>query len=279
MRSVWSGTLGFGLASLPVQLLNLVGKDESAELHQVRKSDGSRIRYKKVAEADGEPVEQADIASGFELPTGQMVLVTPEDKERAFGENSKNAQILAFTGDLGIPRAAHEATYVIAPQKNAEHAYELLAKTMARLGRSAVVELSLRGPRAFWLLTSKDGYLYLERLAWAAQVREPNFTAPDTGVTEAELGMAAKLVEALSADWDWKAEENKGAAALTAVIQGKAETGQVVGTPVTRPAGTVTQPQDLMTVLAASVEKAKADKAPVPRTRAPRTRTRKPVAA
>jgi len=85
--------------------------------------------------------------------------------------------------------------------------------------------------------------------------------------------MAAQLVEALSDDFDWKAQEDTGAAALAAVIQAKAETGQVIPA-APKPEGTATQPQDLMAVIAASVEAAKAAKAP-----APRTRTRKARAA
>src|SRR6201986_5149394 len=78
MRSIWKGTVSFGLVSIGVKLFSAT-EEKDVSFHQVRRSDGSRIRYKRVAEADGEEVAYADIAKGYQLPDGEVVVLTDED--------------------------------------------------------------------------------------------------------------------------------------------------------------------------------------------------------
>ncbi|WP_304438191.1 MULTISPECIES: Ku protein, partial [unclassified Frankia] len=78
MRSIWKGVISFGLVSIPVRLYSAT-QERDVAFHQVRRSDGSRVRYRRVAEADGDEVNYADIAKGYELPDGQTVVLTDED--------------------------------------------------------------------------------------------------------------------------------------------------------------------------------------------------------
>lgn len=277
-KSIWKGTLGFGMAVIPVRLNVILSNEGNGDSHKYRKSDGSRIELRRFAKADGLPVAWEELEDGTEMPDGTVVLVTREDRERALGERTRHIKVTSFTREPGVPRAAHDVTYVIEPLPGGEHAYELMAKAMERLGVTAVAKFALRDREANALVTSRDGYLYAERVTWAAKVLDPGFAAPATGITEAELGMAAQLVEALSGDFSWQAEQDTGAAALAAVIRAKAETGQVIAA-APQPETAVTPPGDLMAVLAASVAKAKADRVPAPRTRAPRAAAKKVRAA
>ena len=270
MRSMWTGTVGFGPVVLPVRLGTAVSEDKSP-LHQVRRSDGSRIRYKRIAEADGADVEFTDVVKGYEMPNGQIVKLEKTDFATAYGDKTHNARIVAFTTRDGIPRTASEKSYLVEPGKGGEVAYELLSEVLRRTGKVAVVSVAISDREALALLyTAGDGYLLLERLNWAAEVKAPDFAAPKTGITEEQIALAETLVGQMTKEFDWSAQADSSRAALEAVVAGKIENGEAVGVPSA--ATSVTAPANLTDILRASVAAAKAAKAPVPAARKPRTR-------
>jgi DNA end-binding protein Ku len=267
LKSIWSGTLGIGGLSFPVKLGSAVSEDK-LPLHRVRRSDGSRIRQQNIAEADGQPVDWSDIVTGYETGSGQTVLLEKDDFARAYGEKNRHIAIQAFLDASKLPRTAHDTSYVVEPGKDGERAYALLALVMEETGKSAVVSVAVRQREAFALLYAVDGYLYLERLHWAADVKKPDFAAPAPKLDNKEIKLAHDLVEAFTGTFAWEVFEDTTMQKLTEVIQGKIETGQVLGTP--QAPHSVTAPQDLAATLAASVEQAKAAKAPVRKPRTPR---------
>lgn len=273
MRSVFTGVLSVATLVLPVKLGTVVS-DDSLELHRYRKSDASRIRMKRVAEADGEAVEWDDTQPGYELGDRTVVLLDDDDLARAFGEKSKNVTVVTFLDAGRLPRTASSASYYVQPVKGSEKGYALLAETMKRTGKSAAVTVKLRDRDSYALLyTDGHGYLILERLHWASEVKRPDFDAPSADLTATDLDLAENLVTQMSGPFAWETLKDESAARLDAVIQAKAETGQAVGTPAPKAAaGAPTA--DLTAALLASVEQAKADstpKTPV-RTRAPRAK-------
>src|SRR5436305_4876806 len=78
MRSIWKGAISFGLVTIPVKLYSAT-EEKDVAFHQVHREDGGRVRYKRVCQVDGEEVSYGDIAKGFELPTGEMVVLTDDD--------------------------------------------------------------------------------------------------------------------------------------------------------------------------------------------------------
>lgn len=253
--------------SIPVKLGTAVSEDK-LPLHQVRRKDASRIKLKRVAEADGQEVEWADLTMGYETGSGQTVLVEDADFEAAYGEKSRDAKILMFV-DLGgvVPRRAHDTSYVVQPGPGGERAYELLAEAMTRAGKVAVVSIAVRQREALAMLYAADGYLILERLQWAANVKQPDFAAPHTEIGEAEISLAQNLVTSMSGTFDWQARTDTSMEKLSAVIQGKVENGQLTGTP--KAPGSNPAPLNLAEALKASVAAAKATQKPA---RKPRTR-------
>jgi DNA end-binding protein Ku len=272
VRSIWTGTLAMGPLVLPVKLGTVAGEDK-LPLHQVRKSDGSRIEMKRFAVADGREVPYSDVVRGYETVSGQVVLVTDADFELAYGAKNREARITGFTPRDSVPRTAADTSYYVEPGKGGEKAYRLLATALERQGKAAVVSVAIRQREAQALLYPVNGYLVLERLQWAENLRLPDFAAPSEKVTEAEIELAENYISLLSGEWNWTAQKDTSAQALADVIQAKAETGQVVGTPAERKPGSTTAPADLEAVLRASVEAAKAAKAPAPApVRKPRTK-------
>src|SRR5438309_676922 len=95
LRSIWKGAISFGLVTIPVKLYSATEQKDVA-FHQVRRSDGSRIKYKRVAAADGEEVPYSDIAKGFELPNGETVVLTDEDFADLPLPSQKTVDVLQF---------------------------------------------------------------------------------------------------------------------------------------------------------------------------------------
>ncbi|HEY1700776.1 MAG TPA: Ku protein [Trebonia sp.] len=273
MRHIWTGTLTVAALAFPVSLGNAVSREDDLGLHQVRREDGSRIRMKRYAEADGPDgpeVDFADTARGYDTGTGQTVILEKEDFARAYGEKDKQVKVEMFTDASGLPRTAHETSYYVEPGESGKRAYAMLAQAMLRAGKAAVVSFAVRQREATGVLyATGEGYLVLERLQWAADVRRPDFTVPVPEFTSAETAMMDTFVETFTRPLEWEKYTDQSRENLAAVIQAKLETGQALGTPAVPSA--VTPPQDIMAVLTASVEQAqqaRAAKAPVRKPRA-----------
>lgn len=282
MKSMWNGTAGVSLLVFPIKLGSAVG-DSKLELHQVRKSDGSRIRYRRYAEADGpagEEVRYGDIGKGYEAPDGSIVVLSDEDFEAAYGEKSREAKITMFTDATAVPRIALDSAYHVQPGKGGEKAYALLADAMFRAGKVAIMTIALR-EREFLAVLSPDeenpGYLLLTRLTWYADIRRPDFPVPLAQFSDAERAMADQLIEAHSGIFSHSGYRDESQERLTAIVQAKIEANQVIAAATPAQASTAhsgpQQAMDLMTMLRGSVDAANAAKAPVKA-----KRTRKPKA-
>src|SRR6202008_2446899 len=95
MRSIWKGSISFGLVNVPVKVYSAT-EDHDIKFHQVHAKDNGRIRYKRVREACGEAVEFRDIAKAFESDDGQTVVITDEDIATLPGERSREIELLDF---------------------------------------------------------------------------------------------------------------------------------------------------------------------------------------
>lgn len=264
MRSMWNGTLTFGMIVIPVRLGPVAAGNE-LELHQYHRADGGRVAMKRTCSLDGEEIGYGDTARGYEAPNGQVVLLEDSDIALAFGNKTKEARVVMFTDAGQLPRTAHQSTYMIEPDKGGAGAYALLAEALKRTGKVAVVSFAVRERESMGtVFTDGNGYLFLERLNWAADVRAPDFIAPPV-TDENQVDIAENLISLSTGEFDWASYKDASAAALADVIRAKIETGQVTGVPSR--AGASLAPADLGEALAASVEAAKAARAVVPASR------------
>ena len=133
MRSIWKGTVSFGLVSIGVKLYSAT-EERDVSFHQVRRTDGSRIRYKRVAEADGEEVAYSDIAKGFELPGGETVILTDSDFADLPLPTAKTVDVLQFVPIDQIDPIYFAKSYFLEPEKGALKPYVLLRDALADSG-------------------------------------------------------------------------------------------------------------------------------------------------
>jgi len=268
VRSIWKGAISFGLVTIPVKLYSAT-EQKDVSFHQVRRSDGSRIRYKRVAQADGEEVPYGEIAKGYELGNGETVVLTDEDFADLPLTTNRAIDVLQFVPLEQVDPIFFEKTYYIEPDKAGAKPYVLLRDALEESGKVAVVKVALRNRESLATLRVREGVFVLETMLWPDEVRKPNFAFldEDIEVRPQELAMAGSLIETLSGDFDPSEYKDSYRDALNAVIEAKVAGREVVQPESTQPtAGTVV---DLMAALRASVEAAKAGRSEAQKPAAP----------
>jgi len=257
VRSIWKGAISFGLVTIPVKLYSAT-EQKDVSFHQVRRSDGSRIRYKRVAQADGEEVPYGEIAKGYELPSGETVVLTDEDFADLPLSTSRAIDVLQFVPLEQVDPILFEKSYYLEPDKSGSKPYVLLRDALAQSGKVAIVKVALRNRESLATLRVRDGVFVLETMLWPDEVRAPDFgfLDDDIEVRPQELAMAGSLIETLSGDFDASDYKDSYREALQEVIEAK-----IAGHAVKQPEQaqpTSSTVVDLMAALRASVEAAKA---------------------
>jgi DNA end-binding protein Ku len=256
VRSIWKGAISFGLVTIPVKLYSAT-EQKDVSFHQVRRSDGSRIKYKRVAAVDGEEVSYGDIAKGYELSNGETVVLTDEDFKDLPLTTSRAIDVLQFVPLDELDPIFFEKSYYLEPDKAGTKPYVLLRDALEQSGKVAIVKVALRNRESLAALRVRDGVFVLETMLWPDEVRKPDFgfLDEDVEVRPQELVMAGSLIDTLTGEFDPSEYKDGYREALQAVIEAKVEGREVVQPTEAQPtSGTVV---DLMAALRASVEAAK----------------------
>jgi DNA end-binding protein Ku len=258
MRSIWKGAVSFGLVTIPVKLYAATEQRDVA-FHQVHREDGGRIRYRRVCQACGQEVPFADVAKGYELPTGEMVVLTDEDLADLPLTTSHRIEVLQFTPLDQIDPVYFSKTYYLEPDPMGAKPYVLLRDALAGSGRVAVVKVALRSREALGTLRVREGVFVLETMLWPDEIRPADFPflTEKIDVRPQELAMASSLIESMSGDFHPDDYKDVYREALLDVIEAKAE-GREVVRPAVAEAPTAA---DLLSALHASVEAAKKSRA------------------
>ena len=264
-RPIWSGTISFGLVSIPVQMLTATSSRE-LRFHFVDRHDLEPIGYDKVRKDTGEHVDPDDVVRAFELEKGRFVPIEPEDLDRLDVELTHSVDICDFVCLDEIDPIYFRQAYYLVPQEGGEKPYRLLVRALDETGRVGIAKVVIRNKQHLACLRSYDGVLVLETMYYAEEVRRPEEVAPDAAaggekLRKAEVEMATSLVESLSASFDPEKYDDTYRAELLELIRAKAE-----GTPLPQPAEGEGEVVDLMEALRESVARAQA------RERRPRAR-------
>jgi len=257
MRAIWKGAISFGLVSIPVKLYTAI-EERDISFHQVHREDGGRIRYRRVCSIDGDEVPYSDIAKGYELPGGEMVVLTDEDLADLPLSTSRTVDVLSFVPLDQVDPIYFARTYYLEPEKTAAKPYVLLRDALERSGMVALVKVAIRTKESLATLRVRDGVLVLETMVWPDEVRAPEFDFLDDGVTvrPQELSMAESLIESMAGDFDPTQYHDEYREALQQVVEAKIE-GREVVEPPTEVAAEASPAVDLMAALRASVAAAK----------------------
>jgi len=256
MRAIWKGAVSFGLVSIAVKLFSAT-EEKDIRFHQVHRTDGGRIKYKRTCSIDGEEVTYDDIAKGYDLGGGEMVILTDEDFAELPLTTSRAIDVLQFVPAEQIDPLLFAKAYYLEPEGQAAKPYVLLRDALTESDRVAIVKVALRQREQLATLRVHDDVLVLNTMLWPDEVRTPDFGFLDEEIETrpAELAMAASLIDSMAGSF--KADEftDNYRAALQEVIDAKVEGREVVAPEEAEeaPAAAV----DLMAALKASVERAK----------------------
>jgi DNA end-binding protein Ku len=255
MRSIWKGAISFGLVTIPVKLYSATEQRDVA-FHQVHREDGGRIKFKRVCTKDGEEVPYSDIAKGYELPSGEIVVLTDEDFANVPLSTSRRIDVLMFAPMEQVDPIYFNKSYYLEPEAQGAKPYVLLRDALESSGKVAIVKVALRQRESLATLRVRDGVFVLETMMWPDEVRETEFKFLDEDVDlrPQELQMASSLIDSMEGDFDPSEYTDAYREAIQEIIDAKVEGKEIVAQEPTEEAPAAS---DLLSALRASVEAAK----------------------
>ncbi|SOC56344.1 Ku protein [Ornithinimicrobium cerasi] len=259
MRAIWKGAVSFGLVNVPVRLYSAT-ENHDLSFHQVRRSDGSRIKYKRVAQADGEEVPYKEIAKAYETEDGKTVILTDEDMASLPSRSSKEIAVESFVPIDQIDPILYDKAYYIEPDAMGAKAYGLLREALRESERVAVVTVSLRSRMTMAVLRVVEGVIVLQTLLWPDEVRDSARLDHLDDVSEpkkAEIAMARMLVESMAGDFEPAGHVDDFKEAVEAMVRQKIEGGDVTESPDREEEADSGEVVDLLAALQRSVDRAK----------------------
>ncbi|RKN31715.1 non-homologous end joining protein Ku [Micromonospora musae] len=256
MRAIWKGAVSFGLVSIAVRLYSAT-EEKDIRFHQVHREDGGRIKYKRTCSIDGEEVTYDDIAKGYDIGGGEMVILTDEDFADLPLTTSRAIDVLEFVPAEQVDPILYNKAYFLEPDGAATKPYVLLRDALLDSERVAIVKVALRQREQLATLRVREGVLLLNTMLWPDEVRRPDFgfLDEDLKVRPPELAMASSLIDSMTGEFEPDVFTDDYRAALQEVIDAKIEGREVVQPEEVEeaPAAAV----DLMAALKASVERAR----------------------
>ena len=254
-RSIWSGSISFGLLNVPVKLYSAVARRNIA-LREIRASDSARIKHRLFAEGTDDEVSRAEIVKAYELTPDQYIPLTKEELEALAPEKSRSIDVLDFVDIEEIDPKYFNSPYYLGPAAGAEKAYSLLAAAMESSGKAAISRFVFRNKEQLAAIRADDGVLTLTTMRFADEVVPPSdlddaFPESKPKVAKNEQQMAEQLIESLSTEFDPTAYRDEHREQLLALIERKAE-GKEIAAPEPE-AAPATKAPDLMAALEESI--------------------------
>jgi DNA end-binding protein Ku len=219
---MWKGSISFGLVMIPVRLYAAT-EQKDISFRQVHREDGGRIRFRRFCSIDGDEIPYEDIAKGYELPTGEMVILTDEDMSDLPLPTTRAIEVLQFAPAEQLDPILFNRSYYVEPEAAGSRAYVLLRNALEQSGRVAIAQVALRQRESLATLRVREGVLVLETLLWPDEIRATAFPflEQDIEVKPQELAMASSLIDSMTADFETDAYHDNYREALIELVEAK----------------------------------------------------------
>jgi len=229
MHSMWKGAVSFGLVMIPVKLYAATEQKDIA-FRQVHREDGGRIRFRRFCSIEDVEVPYEDVAKGYELPGGEIVILTEEDMADLPLPTTRSIEVVQFTPAEQLDPILLNRSYYVEPEPAGVRAYCLLRDALEDSGKIAIAQVALRQRESLAILRVRDDVLVLETLLWPDEVRVPafGFLDDDIEVRPQELRMAGSLIESMTVDFDPDEYHDSYREALQELVNAKIEGREVV---------------------------------------------------
>lgn len=261
-RSIWTGAISFGLVNIPIRLVTAVD-EKTVRFRQIRRGDNSRIRHRRVAQADGEEVTQEDIVKGYELAPDQYVVIEPDELRTLDPKSSRTIDIEDFVELADIDPIYFDSSYYLVPQETAQKPYRLLHEAMQASGKAAVARFVLRSKQYLAVLRPLGDAIAVSTMVYHDEVvptaRLDGLPGEDVEVDDRELRMAEQLIDSMTSAWEPEKYADTYREKVLDLIEQKAAGQEIVSVPdAEKESGDVV---DLMAALEQSLQAAKDDQA------------------
>lgn len=259
-RSIWKGSITFGLVNIPVGLYSAEQRTEEIHFNLLDKRNMARVRYKRVNEENNREVPWEETVRGYEFAPGKYVVLSDEDLQRASPEKTQTVDILDFVDADDISPVYFDKPYYLAPDKKGARSYALLRETLKRTRKVGIGKVVIRTKQYLAAVMAQDEVILLNILRFGHELRDPadlDLPRGKEGVTERELDMAERLVEGMVDTWDPDKYRDDYYRDMKKMIDERVEAGQLEESPEPAPepkrerGGNVV---DLMALLKQSVE-------------------------
>lgn len=281
-RSIWTGTISFGLVTVPVKMYSAVSR-KTVRFHQLNKATGSRIAMKRTDPTTGEEVDYADIVKGYELSPDRYVVIEPDELEALDPAKTKTIDILDFVSLDEIDPIFYDHPYYLAPGTGGAKPYKLLLEAMRETNKVGIAKVVIRQKENLVALRPMDvegqQVLGMATMIFADEVVDPrrlDDLPDDVEVNDRELDIAKQLVESLAGHFEPGQYRDTYREKVLELIEAKASGEEIAVQPQVEEAAPV---PDLMAALKASLDavrsgdekpkKAPAKKKPAAKKKAP----------
>lgn len=227
MRSLWTGSIAFGLVNIPIRLFTAV-KDKSIRFHMMSPNGSCRLHQKLYCPDTGKEYNFSETTRAYDLGAGDHVLIKPEDLEKLKPEKGNSIDIVDFTKEQDVDPIFFEKTYYLGPDRRAGKAYKLLFEVMRATEMVAIGRFIMRNKEYLCLLRPYRDVICLDTLNYSDEVLTPheipNLQKELKGVkvTAKELEMGKRLVEKMITKFDPTQYEDEYRKSVKKLIQAKA---------------------------------------------------------
>lgn len=247
-HAIWSGSINFGLVSIPVKLFTAVrsGKNDIA-FNFLHKKDKGRIKNERVCSVDGKNVPWDEIVRGYEYEKGQYVILTDEDIKKASVEATQSVDIVQFVDAKEINPMLYDTPYYLEPDKKGRHAYALLREALKKSGKVGVAQVVIRTREHLAALRPLGDALVLETLHYADELMPyDQFELPPAKekTPPTEMKAAMMLIDTMSEKFDPESFHDTYKEKLLTMIQARAK-----GKPLPKIKGKAPQPTNVVNIM------------------------------
>ncbi len=261
MRAIWKGHIRFSLVTIPIRMYSAIVSGSTISFRQLHKEDNGRIGYQKVCKVCEENVTASDIVKGYEYEPDQYVIVENDDLQKIKLKSTKVIDIEAFVDEEEVNPALFDTPYFAGPDGEvATKAYSLLRQTLKDSGKLGIGKVVLRDKENIVLIAPEGPGLMMYKLRYPKELRNieqvPNVESIDAD--EAQLKLAATLVDSMAKPFADLELEDKYKQAVMDIVEAKIEGKEIVVSPEEE-----TPVVDIMTALQESIDLAKTQKKPL----------------
>jgi DNA end-binding protein Ku len=251
MRSIWTGSISFGLINIPIKMFSAV-QESSLDMDMLDEKDHANIQFKRVNEKTGKEVTFANIVKGYKVDD-KYVIVEEEDFEAADAVKTKTIDIQSFAYEKEIESIYYEQPYFLEPDKGAMNAYGLLRDALEFTGKVGVTSFVLRNKESLAILKPYKNVILLNRIRFEQEIRDTSeLKVPAVSKkTSKEMDMANKLIDQLTEKFNISAYKDEYTAKLLQIIKSKAKGKKQTKTPKMEVVHK--QSDDLLSMLKASL--------------------------